>query len=440
MARKRPLRFIDLFAGLGGFHVGLSRLGHRCVLASESDSELRRVYLANHGLMPDADVRSLRSSEIPNHDILCAGFPCQPFSKAGEQLGLHCDRDGDLFHHIVRILEEKAPRWFILENVANLRQHGGGNTYRLMRDELEAIGYEVDELVLSPHEFDIPQIRDRLFIVGSTSGLDKFRWPDPSDSVPHISSVLDRQPSDAKQLPDHYERCIDVWQEFLDRIPSNSSLPSFPIWSFEFGATYKFTDDPPLSRSARALARERGSFGQPLSGLTSVERESRIPSYARARAPFPKWKRTFIQQNRDFYEAHKRELKPWLPKLQGFAPSLQKLEWNCKGEVRDLRRHVLQFRASGLRVKRANWAPALIAMTTTQVPVVSWESRYMTVTECARLQGLGSLSLGSLSGSRAFRAIGNAVSADLVELIARNLVGEVLRDSSMTPCDILATA
>ncbi|MEQ9097195.1 MAG: DNA (cytosine-5-)-methyltransferase [Phycisphaerales bacterium] len=433
MPKRHSLRFIDLFAGLGGFHTGLQRLGHRCVFACEKDEQLREIYGQNYGIVPAGDIRELDVLDIPAHDVLCAGFPCQPFSKAGEQLGLDCERDGDLFSEIVRILDHHRPRWILLENVANLLRHDGGGTFRWMKDELQSLGYTVSEKVLSPHKFEIAQIRDRAFIVGSLNGLDAFEWPNPSDVEPSIRGILDRKPKNARSLPEHYAECLAVWQEFLDRIPQDEPLPSFPIWTFEFGATYPYDGRPPLLRDPRYLARTRGSFGQPLKGLTDEERANALPSYARGSSPFPQWKQTFISQNREFYERHRRRLRGWLPKLKPFAPSLQKLEWNCKGEVRELREHVLQFRASGVRVKRSNWAPALVAMTTTQVPVITWEQRYMTVRECSRLQGLGQLNLAQLKPTNAYRAIGNAVSADLVTLVARQLLNDTRQPERNRP-------
>lgn len=422
MAKEQHLTFIDLFAGLGGFHVGLQRLGHKCVFACEKDERLRAIYSRNFALDPADDIRTLDLDDIPSHDVLCAGFPCQPFSKAGEQLGLCCERDGDLFDRILRVLGYHRPRWIFIENVANLLRHDEGATYRWMRGELESLGYTVSEQLLSPHQFGIPQIRERAFIIGCLDGLDHFAWPQPPTTTPDIRSVLDHAPGDARRLPEHYVKCLEVWQEFLDRLPPSDPLPSFPIWTFEFGATYPYEGVPPLGRDPRYLARQRGSFGQPLKGLAKDERHERLPSYARGLAPFPRWKQTFIAQNRAFFERHRSRLRTWLPKIEPFAPSLQKLEWNCKGEVRRLDAHILQFRASGVRVKRSNWAPALVAMTTTQVPVITWEQRYMTVRECSRLQGLGDLELSSMNSTSAYRAIGNAVSADLVELIGSALL------------------
>ena len=108
------MRFLDLFAGLGGFHLALQQLGHRCVFASELDASLRELYAENHGVKPEGDIRKVKVDEIPLHEVLCAGFPCQPFSKAGEQDGFGCKLWGDLFEHVVAILKRHKPEFVLL--------------------------------------------------------------------------------------------------------------------------------------------------------------------------------------------------------------------------------------------------------------------------------------------------------------------------------------
>lgn len=417
------MRFVDLFAGLGGFHVALSNLGHTCVLASELDPSLQKLYEENFGIRPNGDVRRIKKAEIPKHDILCAGFPCQPFSKAGEQEGLDCPEWGDLFGQVLKFLRASEPRYFILENVPNLGRHDGGKTWKKMRAALERLGYEVDARTLSPHQFEIPQIRERLFIVGDRQNLDGFEWPTPSTQRLSIKSVLDSKPKDARPLPEQVISCLNVWQDFLDRSPRNIELPSFPIWSMEFGATYPFEESTPYKVGTRALRKYRGCHGELLNGFDSAERFNRLPSYAKSkRKRFPDWKIQFIRQNRQFYADNKKWIKPWLKEILNFPPSLQKFEWNCKGEPRDVWRYVIQFRASGVRVKRQTTAPSLVAMTTTQVPIIAWEERYMTPRECARLQSLDTLKALPVAATSAYRALGNAVNARLVELIGRQLI------------------
>src|SRR5437660_595328 len=240
------LRFIDLFSGLGGFHLAMKRLGHTCVFASESDESLRVLYEKNFGLKPEGDIRRVEVSEIPSHDILCAGFPCQPFSKAGEQQGFDCPKEGDLFRYVMRIVLHHKPSYVILENVPNLKRHNNGDTWRLLARRLTHAGYSIDSAHLSPHQFGIPQIRERVFIVGSRSTLSSFAWPAPKpDAVLSLKSSLDENPDDARPLSPQVLKCLKVWQQFIKRFPKREQLPSFPIWSMEFGATYPYQKTTP---------------------------------------------------------------------------------------------------------------------------------------------------------------------------------------------------
>ena len=425
---RGSLSFVDLFAGLGGFHVALANIGHRCVMASESDPHLREAYSRNFGLRPHGDVREIALADVPAHDILCAGFPCQPFSKAGQQLGTDCPEYGDLASRIVDWLQQARPRYFILENVPNLVRHRNGSLWRHFSTDLRQAGYDVRWRVLSPHCFGIPQVRERLYVVGSRSGLDEFEWPDVGNARTDIRSVLDSKPRNAKPVPQKAIDAIEAWARFTERYPRSQPKPSFPIWAAEFGATYPFATATPTSLSASTLREYCGSFGAPLGGLKGKSLMAALPPYSRdASRRFPGWKVRFIQQNRDLYLRNHRWIDEWKSSIARFEHSYQKLEWNYDRDSHSLLETIIQLRGSGIRAKSPASAPALVAMSTTQVPIVAWERRFLTVREAARLQGLDCLQHLPESEGATFRALGNAVNVKVTELIARRLLPSASR-------------
>jgi len=418
-------RFVDLFAGLGGFHVALRELGGDGVFAAEWVDSLAALYRENFGITPAGDINDVDPRDIPDHDVLTAGFPCQPFSKAGDQLGFEDTSQGNLFFAVLRVLDAKRPSHFILENVPNLVKHDKGATIRRIEHELRALGYDVRIGKLSPHAFGIPQIRDRVYIVGSRESLDGFVWPTPTRAVPELRSVLDPNPTDAKPINEIAIRALELWDAFLKASPASVSLPSFPIWSMEFGATYPFEDTTPFAvvelEGTAGLRKYRGSHGIPIGEGPAKQVWERIPSHARrGERTFPQWKRRFIAQNREFYRLNESWIRPALAGIDELPSSYQKFEWNAQGEDRTVWNFVIQFRASGVRVKRPTTAPSLIAMTDTQVPIIGWERRYMTPRECARLQSLDAIKLPS-SPTAAYRALGNAVNVTVVKAVAQAL-------------------
>ena len=424
---QRQMSFVDLFAGLGGFHLALKNLGHKCVFASEIDETLRATYYENFRMRPSGDIRDVAVDSIPRHDILCAGFPCQPFSKARDYSGPDNLELSELYLQILRVIRHHHPKFLILENVPNFERHDDGQTWERVKDLLRGEGYSVRLAKLSPHEFGIPQIRQRIYIVGSLSSLGEFRWRKRSKTKVSIHSVLDSCPEEARQIPDRVKQCLDVWQEFLDLVPKDEKIPH-PLWSMEFGATYCYEDTTPWATDVESLRSKRGSHGRSLSQADAKEDMLEIlPSHARTEQErFPDWKVGFIKRNREFYSRHRSWLDSWMEKIREFPSSFQKLEWNCqerdpRKEVRRIRDYVIQIRASGVRVKRNTTAPSLVAMTATQVPIIGWEGRYMTPIECKRLQSMDELELPTRN-TKAYAALGNAINVKVAQLVAEALL------------------
>ena len=419
------MKFIDLFAGLGGFHIALADLGHKCVFASELNEELRELYEKNHKTKIEGDINDVDVNSIPSHDILCAGFPCQPFSKAGAQLGLTDPTNGNLFYKIMEILKKHKPEYVFLENVANLKGHDEGNTWEVIKKELSKF-YDVKEEILSPHHFGIPQHRSRIYIVGrlkSKGGLGEFEFPEKEeDENLSIQSIIIKDDKDFMTLRENTKNHLKVWQEFLDNLKPEE-VPRFPIWAMEFGADYPFEGKAPIKLRKADLENKKGTFGKKIKGNSLDDMLQCLPIYAQdgikgEQKEFPDWKKYYIRANREFYNKHKNWLKDWLPKIQDFENSHQKFEWNCGDKVPlIINDKIVQFRPSGIRVKMPTYPPALV-LTTTQIPIFPWLNRYMTRKEAAKLQcmeglnelpptiakALGNDNLGVPLSGRAFRS------------------------------------
>lgn len=187
---KNSFKFIDLFSGIGGFHLPLSELGGNCVLASEINESAISTYKSNFGLMPKGDIKTIEIDTIPEFDLLCGGFPCQSFSNIGNKKGIEDER-GELVLYIFNILRNKKPKAFILENVKGLLTNNRGLTFKFILNSLEELGYDVYYEVLNATDFGLPQIRQRLFFVGVRKDLKiPFKFPNGEGCKVSLSSIL----------------------------------------------------------------------------------------------------------------------------------------------------------------------------------------------------------------------------------------------------------
>jgi len=386
----KQFKFIDLFCGIGGFHQALSSLGGECVFASDIDKSCRESYEVNYGIKAHGDITAIAASDIPQFDVLCAGFPCQSFSKAGNRKGID-DARGTLFFDILRIAKEHKPKYMLLENVRNLASHDNGRTWKVIRDNLRDIGYSVphNPVIFSPHQVGIPQHRERVFIMCRRKDLGDavdFIFKPDGEGVCRVDSILDTKGAHLKpyMLSKSEIELINIWNEFIQNI--KAPLPGFPVWA------------------------DRLKELDPCEDLDSL----------------PKWKSNFIIKNSLLYEKNKVFLDKWLPKarkLDLFKGSKAMLEWQVgKIENPDLWENIMQFRPSGLRVKKPTYLPALVAIT--QTSIVGTHKRYLTPRECARMQSFPESFKLHEKDRQAYKQFGNSVNVKLVRMFADLLMND----------------
>lgn len=413
--------FIDLFAGLGGFHKGFANNGYKCVFACEIDNNLRNLYEKNHNILPHGDITEIDAKDIPYHNIICAGFPCQPFSLAGKRKGSQCPTSGRLIDHVVRIANYHHPKYIILENVPNVLTISNGEFWQYLKKSFEEINYKVYHKIISPIDIGIPQNRKRVFIICVRNDIDLgyFKWPEHQNIQScHLMNVLDNSSEDRKLEPKKIQ-LLEHWQILLNRIDIQS-LSNTSIVAPEFGATY------PLDYSNLKLNQIKtfkGAYGTDLSKCkTWSEVLKLLPSYSRNNKKVSYWLVKSIDKSRNLYEKNKSICDDWIIDIDKNNNSWQILEWQGNHNSKDIYTHLVQFRASGIRVIKPNRSPSLISMTTTQIPIIPKESRYLSKYEAAKLQNLHTLNHFPESVIGTFKALGNAVNAKVVELIAKNII------------------
>jgi DNA (cytosine-5)-methyltransferase 1 len=216
-------KFVDLFAGIGGFHLALSSYGAKCVFASEWDKEAANTYKINFGIEPKGDITIIDEKDIPPHDIICGGFPCQAFSISGKQKGFN-DTRGTLFFDIARIVNHHKPKILFLENVKNITKHNDGDTMKVILTTLDELGYNVFHKVLNSSNYGLPQNRERVFFIGFRKdiGVNEFKFPEPVNEIVSVKDILEEDPKEVKVInrPD-----INIYKSFSNLFNHKPNRP-----------------------------------------------------------------------------------------------------------------------------------------------------------------------------------------------------------------------
>lgn len=407
--KDAKFRYIDLFAGVGGFHQAMRFLGGECIMAAEINQACVDTYEANFETYEGhvrGDVNKIDPYEIPEFDVVCAGFPCQPFSKAGLQKGFQDETRGNLFYKIMEILDAHPEVQFVvLENVRNLADKS--ENWEIIRTELLKRDFIITEepLILSPSDFKIPQIRERVYILGIKKeycsekirqqgfiekkdlNLDKYYG---QCKMGDALSILEEDVPDNYVITEEENVVIQAWDEF--RINTGIKIIGFPIWISCFGV------------------------GEPDTEVlkTNLKYDE-----------MPDWKKRFVDKNRQFYLDNKEFIDQWIAKydMMNRIKLHQKFEWNCGEDVTDIHDAILQFRQSGLRAKRTTYFPSLVAIVNT--PIV-WDKkkqkyRHITPREAANLQSFDQRYKFKGTDKQIYKQLGNSVNVRVLKILCKNL-------------------
>lgn len=415
-------RFIDLFCGIGGFHQAMTPLGGRCVFASDINEQCREVYKKNFapndefGVYGDIN-KAIKENVIPEFDVLCGGFPCQTFSKAGNQNGFQViekedgvnDERGQLFYRIIDILKVHPEcKYVILENVRNLADKK--ENWAIICKELKEQGFIITEepIIASPHQYGIPQVRERVFILGIKENVfDKRRklsngylthealnidsYRNPLDVTGNcLNAVLDKVVDPKYCVSDEIEEVLHIWEEFRANVVGLAS----PFWIHK-------------------------------AGIGIYDREEYETDLEIGFQQMPTWKKILVMKSRTMYENNYEFIDTWLERYHMRDRILlhQKFEWNCGGDCKTIKDGIIQVRQSGVRVKRPNFFPSLVVMRNT--PII-WDIslehfRYITPREASRLQSFNENFIFSELDSTSYQQLGNSVNVELVRIFSQEL-------------------
>ena len=391
------MRYVDLFCGIGAFHAALSKLGHECVFACDRDKDAADVYERNWGRPGGHQVcNDFRDvvDQIPPMDVICAGLPCQPFSKSGRQMGLMDQTRGTLWYDVFGLVETHKPKILLFENVPNIVHMYEGNTFSVISKIINELGYEMWYKIIDSVHFGIPQSRRKVFIVAIRNELlnnKEFTFPAgqyKKDEL-DLSTILEPDTNYEFDLTEEEIYYLKAWNDFLQNVNTKTKLPGHPIWFDWFEG---------VDTNQRIWDEWK------LKGKTLVE--------------LPEWRVNFIKKNSKLYLENKKFIDMWSKKwgVEKFPKSHRKFEWQAGPESRNIWENLIQFRPSGIRVKRPTYTPSLVGIG--QVPIVGWLKRRLTVRERARLQSLpDDFIIDRKHGNNWDRMLGNSINVKVVSEI-----------------------
>ena len=383
------LKYIDLFCGIGGFHQALNKIGAKCVLSCDIDKDCRQVYLDNYGIEPVNDVKKIDENNMPDFDILCGGFPCQAFSNGGKKMCFDDER-GLLFDEIIRIAKVKKPRFMFLENVKHILKVSDGKVIEYIKTKIASIGYKLQLFQISPHNFGIPQQRERVYFVcireDIHNGVD-IKLPIFNGEI-EFDKFLDKKTSiDSKYfIKGETLEILNVWDQMIQH--------------FEVGEKISPTI---LINDAYKI-------------YTTEEFDK-----------FPDWKQEYITKNKPLIEKYKSEFSDWYKQFSDILQKKEifgKLEWQS-GPITEndsIFNHFIQIRQSGIRVKKGKYFPTLVAIS--QIPIYGREKRYITPRECARLQSFPESFKLNPDDRKSYKQLGNSVNVDNVFTVINSTLKE----------------
>jgi DNA (cytosine-5)-methyltransferase 1 len=391
MTTSTEYRFIDIFCGIGGFHIALTKLGMKCIYACDIDKHCQTSYEKNHKIKPDGDITTIDIEKIPAFDVLCAGFPCQPFSKAGFQLGFNDER-GNLFFTICKIVKYHKPKYLILENVRNLSTHDNGKTWETMYNSINALGYNTykEPLILNTLHFDIPQNRERMIILCMRKDMGLMpnvpiipKKPKTMlrKTLKDIMNVSEEEENKEYRISGKLKDVENIWDDFLKKLClAKIDIPHFPIWTDYWDNTDISTNDPFYLK-------------------------------------YSNW----IDKNRDFYKKHKDILEEWLKtsrENKNWSGSVRKFEYQAEKVHEGMATLLWTSRGSGIRVKDPNYISTLVAMS--MIPVYGPEHRKLSPKELLRLQSFPDTFV--YDKKHIYKQIGNAVNVKMIYNCANFLI------------------